>query len=214
VREGSVGWVATEVATRRSLRGVLGVVAAQPHPVASRKNSSGDPSPSPVTALARRGAGQAGNALEGCRRMFFCMSVSPSYLEVAATVATVARLCLAGGLASRDPAAISVPVFDGVGTERSRRLLAPSAAALADPADNGHRPRMDCALVTGAGGGVATADGRARSPISASAPSARSASARSSSRWTNARSIRLATQRRRPARLTHTASAGNAHGLD
>jgi hypothetical protein len=77
-------------------------------------------------------------------------------------------LCLAGGLASRNLAAISVPVFDGVGTERSRRLLAPSAAALADPADNGHRPRMDCALVTGAGGGVggvATADGRARSPI-------------------------------------------------
>ena len=77
-------------------------------------------------------------------------------------------MCLAGGLASRDLAAISVPVFYGVGTERSRRLLAPSAAALADPADNGHRPRMDCTLVTGAGGGVggvATADGRARSPI-------------------------------------------------
>jgi hypothetical protein len=32
-------------------------------------------------------------ALEGCRRMFFCMSVSPSYLEVAATVATVGRAC-------------------------------------------------------------------------------------------------------------------------
>jgi uncharacterized protein YbjT (DUF2867 family) len=30
-------------------------------------------------------------ALDGCRRMFFCMSVSPSYLEAAATVATVAR---------------------------------------------------------------------------------------------------------------------------
>jgi uncharacterized protein YbjT (DUF2867 family) len=30
-------------------------------------------------------------ALDGCRRMFFCMSVSPSYLEAATTVATVAR---------------------------------------------------------------------------------------------------------------------------
>ena len=30
-------------------------------------------------------------ALDGCRRMFFGMSVSPSYLEAAATVATVAR---------------------------------------------------------------------------------------------------------------------------
>jgi uncharacterized protein YbjT (DUF2867 family) len=32
-------------------------------------------------------------ALDGCRRMFFCMSVSPSYLEAATTVATVARAC-------------------------------------------------------------------------------------------------------------------------
>jgi uncharacterized protein YbjT (DUF2867 family) len=32
-------------------------------------------------------------ALEGCRRMFFCMSVSPSYLEAATTVVTVARAC-------------------------------------------------------------------------------------------------------------------------
>lgn len=32
-------------------------------------------------------------ALDGCRRMFFSMSVSPSYLEAAATVATVARAC-------------------------------------------------------------------------------------------------------------------------
>ncbi|MGJ6964972.1 NAD(P)H-binding protein [Streptosporangium sp. G11] len=31
------------------------------------------------------------DALEGCSRMFFSMSVSPSYLEAAATVATVAR---------------------------------------------------------------------------------------------------------------------------
>jgi len=30
-------------------------------------------------------------ALDGCGRMFFCMSVSPSYLEAATTVATVAR---------------------------------------------------------------------------------------------------------------------------
>src|SRR4051794_1416852 len=32
-------------------------------------------------------------ALDGCPRMFFSMSVSPSYLEAAATVATVARAC-------------------------------------------------------------------------------------------------------------------------
>jgi uncharacterized protein YbjT (DUF2867 family) len=32
-------------------------------------------------------------ALDGCLRMFFCMSVSPSYLEAATTVATVARAC-------------------------------------------------------------------------------------------------------------------------
>jgi uncharacterized protein YbjT (DUF2867 family) len=31
-------------------------------------------------------------ALDGCRRMFFSMSVSPSYLEAATTVATVARV--------------------------------------------------------------------------------------------------------------------------
>jgi uncharacterized protein YbjT (DUF2867 family) len=31
------------------------------------------------------------SALDGCRRMLFCMSVSPVYLEAAATVATVAR---------------------------------------------------------------------------------------------------------------------------
>jgi uncharacterized protein YbjT (DUF2867 family) len=31
------------------------------------------------------------NALDGCRRMFFCMSVSSAYLEAAVTVATVAR---------------------------------------------------------------------------------------------------------------------------
>jgi len=31
------------------------------------------------------------NALDGCRRMLFCMSVSSTYLEAAATVATVAR---------------------------------------------------------------------------------------------------------------------------
>ena len=31
------------------------------------------------------------SALGGCRRMLFCMSVSPAYLEAAATVATVAR---------------------------------------------------------------------------------------------------------------------------
>ena len=31
------------------------------------------------------------SALDGCRRMLFCMSVSPAYLEAAATVATVAR---------------------------------------------------------------------------------------------------------------------------
>ena len=31
------------------------------------------------------------NALDGCRRMLFCMSVSPAYLEAAVTVATVAR---------------------------------------------------------------------------------------------------------------------------
>src|SRR4051794_22561850 len=30
-------------------------------------------------------------ALDGCRRMLFCISVSPMYLEAAATVATVAR---------------------------------------------------------------------------------------------------------------------------
>jgi uncharacterized protein YbjT (DUF2867 family) len=33
------------------------------------------------------------DALDGCRRMFFSMSVSPSYLEAATTVATVARAC-------------------------------------------------------------------------------------------------------------------------
>jgi uncharacterized protein YbjT (DUF2867 family) len=33
------------------------------------------------------------DALAGCGRMFFSMSVSPSYLEAAATVATVARRC-------------------------------------------------------------------------------------------------------------------------
>jgi uncharacterized protein YbjT (DUF2867 family) len=44
-----------------------------------------------VGDLARPSA--VAEALEGCRRMFFCMSVSPSYLEVAATVATVARAC-------------------------------------------------------------------------------------------------------------------------
>jgi hypothetical protein len=32
-------------------------------------------------------------ALDTCRRMFFCMTVSPSYLEAATTVATVARSC-------------------------------------------------------------------------------------------------------------------------
>jgi uncharacterized protein YbjT (DUF2867 family) len=32
-------------------------------------------------------------ALDGCGRMFFAMSVSPEYLEVTATVATVARAC-------------------------------------------------------------------------------------------------------------------------
>lgn len=32
-------------------------------------------------------------ALAGCRRMLFCMSPSPSYLEAATTVATVARAC-------------------------------------------------------------------------------------------------------------------------
>ena len=31
------------------------------------------------------------HALDGCHRMLFCMSVSPAYLEAAATVATVAR---------------------------------------------------------------------------------------------------------------------------
>jgi uncharacterized protein YbjT (DUF2867 family) len=31
------------------------------------------------------------SALDGCRRMLFCMSLSPAYLEAAATVATVAR---------------------------------------------------------------------------------------------------------------------------
>jgi uncharacterized protein YbjT (DUF2867 family) len=36
------------------------------------------------------------NALDGCRRTLFCMSVSPAYLEAAATVATVARAL--GGL--------------------------------------------------------------------------------------------------------------------
>ena len=32
-------------------------------------------------------------ALDGCRRMFFCMSVSPSYLEAATIVVTAARAC-------------------------------------------------------------------------------------------------------------------------
>ncbi|HWE15228.1 MAG TPA: NAD(P)H-binding protein [Solirubrobacteraceae bacterium] len=36
------------------------------------------------------------NALEGCRRMLFCMSVSPDFLEASATIATVARAL--GGL--------------------------------------------------------------------------------------------------------------------
>jgi uncharacterized protein YbjT (DUF2867 family) len=44
-----------------------------------------------VGDLARPSA--VAEALEGCRRMFFCMSVAPSYLEVAATVATVTRAC-------------------------------------------------------------------------------------------------------------------------
>jgi uncharacterized protein YbjT (DUF2867 family) len=36
------------------------------------------------------------SALDGCRRMLFCMSVSPDFLEAAATIATVARAT--GGL--------------------------------------------------------------------------------------------------------------------
>jgi uncharacterized protein YbjT (DUF2867 family) len=35
--------------------------------------------------------GDVARALDGCHRMLFCMSVSPPYLEAAATVATVAR---------------------------------------------------------------------------------------------------------------------------
>src|SRR5207237_6244987 len=59
-------------------------------------------------------------ALDGCRRMFFSMSVSPSYLEAAVTVASVA--CALGTLeALVDISQMTVSQMTPVSTEESRQ---------------------------------------------------------------------------------------------
>ncbi|WP_283135097.1 NAD(P)H-binding protein [Rhizohabitans arisaemae] len=58
--------------------------------------------------------------LDGVRRMFFAMSVSPSYLEAAATVATVAR-ALGPLEALVDISQMTVSQMDALSTEESRQ---------------------------------------------------------------------------------------------
>jgi uncharacterized protein YbjT (DUF2867 family) len=58
-------------------------------------------------------------ALAGCGRMFFSMSVSPSYLEAAATVATVARGC-ASLEALVNLSQMTVSQMTAVSTDQSR----------------------------------------------------------------------------------------------
>jgi uncharacterized protein YbjT (DUF2867 family) len=58
-------------------------------------------------------------ALDGVRRMFFAMSVSPSYLEAAATVATVAR-SLGGLEVLVDISQMTVSQMDALSAEESR----------------------------------------------------------------------------------------------
>jgi uncharacterized protein YbjT (DUF2867 family) len=59
------------------------------------------------------------DALAGCGRMFFSMSVSPSYLEAAATVATVARRC-ASLEALVNLSQMTVSQMTAVSTDQSR----------------------------------------------------------------------------------------------